>query len=78
MSYTRHNPLGYDVRMELFGSRDSVVVGWDDRAPLRSLESRSGRHSQRSPIRTSTTASPTPTPPRLTPFSMSPEAGSPR
>ena len=38
MSYTRHNPLGYDVRMELFGSRDSVVVGWDDRAPLRSLE----------------------------------------
>ena len=38
MSYTRHNPLGYDVRMELFGSRDSVVVGWDPRAPLRSLE----------------------------------------
>ena len=38
MSYTRHNPLGYDVRMELFGSRDSVVVGWDDQAPLRSLE----------------------------------------
>ena len=38
MSYTRHNPLGYDVRMELFGSRDSVVVGWDDRAPLRTLE----------------------------------------
>ena len=41
MSYARHNPLGYDVRMELFGSRDSVVVGWDDRAPLRSLEPRS-------------------------------------
>ena len=38
LSYTRHNPLGYDVRMELFGSRDSVVVGWDPRAPLRSLE----------------------------------------
>ena len=38
MSYTRHDPLGYDVRMELFGSRDSVVVGWDARAPLRSLE----------------------------------------
>ena len=38
LSYTRHNPLGYDIRMELFGSRDSVVVGWDARAPLRSLE----------------------------------------
>ena len=38
LSYTRHNPLGYDVRMEMFGSRDSVVVGWDSRAPLRSLE----------------------------------------
>lgn len=38
LSYTRHNPLGYDIRMELFGSRDSIVVGWDPRAPLRSLE----------------------------------------
>lgn len=38
LSYTRHNPLGYDIRMELFGSRDSVVVGWDPRAPLRSLD----------------------------------------
>ena len=38
LSYTRHNPLGYDIRMEMFGSRDSVVVGWDKRAPLRSLE----------------------------------------
>jgi myo-inositol 2-dehydrogenase/D-chiro-inositol 1-dehydrogenase len=38
LSYTRHNPLGYDVRMEMFGSRDSVVVGWDPRAPLRSVE----------------------------------------
>jgi myo-inositol 2-dehydrogenase/D-chiro-inositol 1-dehydrogenase len=24
--------------MELFGLRDSVAVGWDDRTPLRSLE----------------------------------------
>lgn len=38
LSYTRHNPLGYDIRMELFGSLDSVVVGWDPRLPLRSLE----------------------------------------
>ena len=35
---TRHDPLGYDIRMELLGSGDSVVVGWDDRLPLRSIE----------------------------------------
>jgi myo-inositol 2-dehydrogenase/D-chiro-inositol 1-dehydrogenase len=38
MSGTRHDPLGYDVRMEIFGSGDSVSVGWDERTPLRSLE----------------------------------------
>ena len=38
MSIARHDPLGYDIRMELFGSKDSVAVGWDDRTPLRSLE----------------------------------------
>jgi len=38
LSVTRHDPLGYDVRMELLGSGDSVVVGWDARTPLRSLE----------------------------------------
>lgn len=38
LSVTRHDPLGYDIRMELFGSKDSVVVGWDDRMPLRSIE----------------------------------------
>ena len=36
---TRHDPLGYDIRMELIGSKDSVAVGVDDRTPLRSLES---------------------------------------
>jgi myo-inositol 2-dehydrogenase / D-chiro-inositol 1-dehydrogenase len=35
---TRHDPLGYDVRLELFGTRDSVVVGMDARTPLRSLD----------------------------------------
>lgn len=35
---TRHDAVGYDVRMELFGSGDSVAVGWDARTPLRSLE----------------------------------------
>ena len=38
LSCTRHDPLGYDIRMECFGSADSVMVGWDDRTPLRSLE----------------------------------------
>jgi myo-inositol 2-dehydrogenase/D-chiro-inositol 1-dehydrogenase len=38
LSVTRHDPLGYDVRMELLGSGDNVVVGLDDRAPIRSLE----------------------------------------
>lgn len=38
LSVTRHDPLGYDIRMELFGSKDSAVVGWDARMPLRSLE----------------------------------------
>jgi myo-inositol 2-dehydrogenase / D-chiro-inositol 1-dehydrogenase len=35
---TRHNPAGYDIRMEVHGSRGSVAVGWDDRMPLRSAE----------------------------------------
>jgi myo-inositol 2-dehydrogenase / D-chiro-inositol 1-dehydrogenase len=35
---TRHDPLGYDVRLELFGSRDSIAVGADARTPLRSVE----------------------------------------
>lgn len=38
LSCTRRHPFGYDIRMELFGSDDSGVVGWDDRTPLRSLE----------------------------------------
>lgn len=38
LSVTRHNPHGYDIRMELHGSGDSVVVGWDEQTPIRSLE----------------------------------------
>ncbi len=38
LSQTRHDPRGYDVRMEAVGSRDSVTVGLSDRTPLRSLE----------------------------------------
>lgn len=39
LSQTRHDPRGYDIRMEAIGSRDSVAVGLGDRTPLRSLES---------------------------------------
>ena len=35
---TRHDPLGYDVRLEVFGVADSIAVGVDDRSPLRSVE----------------------------------------
>jgi myo-inositol 2-dehydrogenase/D-chiro-inositol 1-dehydrogenase len=38
LSGTRHDPLGYDVRLEVFGTRDSVVAGVDGRSPLHSLE----------------------------------------
>ena len=38
LSGARHDPLGYDIRTELFGSRDSIVVGWDARTPLHSVE----------------------------------------
>lgn len=34
----RHDPLGYDIRAELFGSRDSVSVGLGPRTPIRSVE----------------------------------------
>lgn len=35
---TRCNGAGYDVRMELSGDRDTVVVGLDDRTPVTSTE----------------------------------------
>jgi myo-inositol 2-dehydrogenase / D-chiro-inositol 1-dehydrogenase len=38
LGQTRHDPLGYDIRTELIGSSDSVVVGQSPRTPLRSLE----------------------------------------
>jgi myo-inositol 2-dehydrogenase/D-chiro-inositol 1-dehydrogenase len=38
LSGARHDPLGYDIRTEFFGSRDSIAVGWDARMPLRSVE----------------------------------------
>lgn len=38
LTTTRHDPLGYDVRTELFGSGDSVSVGYGPQTPLRSVE----------------------------------------
>ncbi|OGN84771.1 MAG: hypothetical protein A2X23_09785 [Chloroflexi bacterium GWC2_73_18] len=34
----RHDPLGYDVRAEIFGSQDSIAVGLGPRTPMRSVE----------------------------------------
>jgi myo-inositol 2-dehydrogenase/D-chiro-inositol 1-dehydrogenase len=38
MTVARHDPLGYDIRTELFGSRDSVSVGLGPRQVIRSVE----------------------------------------
>jgi myo-inositol 2-dehydrogenase/D-chiro-inositol 1-dehydrogenase len=38
LSQTRHNPRGYDIRMELVGSKDAVSMGVGPRTPSRSLE----------------------------------------
>ena len=38
VSNTRYNGAGYDVRLEVLGSQDSISVGLDDRLPLRSAE----------------------------------------
>ncbi|MGZ4316280.1 MAG: Gfo/Idh/MocA family protein [Gaiellaceae bacterium] len=38
VSGTRRDPLGYDVRLEVFGTGDSIVVGQDHRSPIRSVE----------------------------------------
>jgi myo-inositol 2-dehydrogenase/D-chiro-inositol 1-dehydrogenase len=34
----RYNARGYDVRLEVLGSKDGISVGLDDRMPLRSVE----------------------------------------
>jgi myo-inositol 2-dehydrogenase/D-chiro-inositol 1-dehydrogenase len=48
LSGTRHDPLGYDVRLEAFGTRDSVMVGVDPHSPIRSLEA--GAHQPEPPL----------------------------
>ena len=34
----RTDPIGYDVRMEVFGTDDSLAVGLDDQTPIKSVE----------------------------------------
>jgi myo-inositol 2-dehydrogenase/D-chiro-inositol 1-dehydrogenase len=38
VTVARHDPLGYDIRAELFGSKDSISVGLGPRTPIRSVE----------------------------------------
>jgi myo-inositol 2-dehydrogenase/D-chiro-inositol 1-dehydrogenase len=38
LSGTRFDPLGYDVRLEVFGTGDSIAVGVDPRSPIHSVE----------------------------------------
>jgi myo-inositol 2-dehydrogenase / D-chiro-inositol 1-dehydrogenase len=38
LSGSRRDPLGYDVRMEVYGTKDSVAIGLNPHAPIRSLE----------------------------------------
>ncbi|GAB77995.1 myo-inositol 2-dehydrogenase / D-chiro-inositol 1-dehydrogenase [Austwickia chelonae] len=45
---SRYNGAGHDVRMELAGDKGGVVVGLDDRAPLRSAEP--GHHDLPGPV----------------------------
>ncbi|TDC91021.1 Gfo/Idh/MocA family oxidoreductase [Actinomadura sp. 7K507] len=37
VSATRYNAAGYDSRLELFGSKDSIVTGMDERTPVSAL-----------------------------------------
>src|SRR2546426_4378836 len=34
----RHNEAGYDIRVEVYGAKDTIAVGLDPRTPLRSVE----------------------------------------
>ena len=35
---TRHNPVGHDVRIEIFGSKDSVAVGLNRKTPIHDVD----------------------------------------
>ncbi len=50
ISGLRLDPVGYDVRLEVFAEKDSVAAGWSDRTPIRSAES--GTSAPADPITT--------------------------
>ena len=35
---TRHNPVGHDVRLEIFGSKDSISVGLNPKTPIHDID----------------------------------------
>ena len=35
---TRHNPVGHDVRIEIFGSKDSLAIGLNRKTPIHDIE----------------------------------------
>ena len=35
---TRHNPVGHDVRIEIFGSKDSISVGLNSKTPIHDID----------------------------------------
>jgi myo-inositol 2-dehydrogenase/D-chiro-inositol 1-dehydrogenase len=38
LSALRHDPMGYDVRLEVFGAGESVAAGWSPRSPITPTE----------------------------------------
>lgn len=38
LSALRHDPVGYDVRLEVFGSGTSLAAGWGPRSPIHSTD----------------------------------------
>ena len=43
LSALRHDPVGYDVRLEVFGSETSSAAGWSARSPIHSTEPNVGK-----------------------------------
>ena len=35
---TRHDPVGHDVRLEIFGSKDSLAIGLNKKTPIHDIE----------------------------------------
>ena len=74
LTAARHDPLGYDIRAELFGSGDSVVRRSGARGRRSARSSRACRRRPVPPGPTSSTASRRPTPPN-SPHSSGSRAG---